>query len=254
MPSLGPMEIPTPLNSKEKGQDVDVNDIDKRDIGTPDEWIPRHPDMVRLTGRHPFNVEPPLPKLMDHGFITPAAVHYVRNHGAVPKIKWEEHTLSVGGLVNKPTTFTMDDLLAMPARELPITLVCAGNRRKEENLVAQTIGFNWGAAGVSTSVWKGVLLRDVLLKCGVKTPNEGANHVCFVGVEKMLNLAVCARIIEIVERNWVRVVVIGEVVKPYHVPFFFALGFMMSISVDLPFLSINAKYIGIEPVEHNAIS
>ena len=25
------------------------------------------------------------------------------------------------------------------------------------------IGFNWGAAGVSTSVWKGVLLRDVLL-------------------------------------------------------------------------------------------
>jgi len=46
----------------------------------------------------------------------------------------------------------MDDLLAMPARELPITLVCAGNRRKEENLVKQTIGFNWGAAGVSTSV------------------------------------------------------------------------------------------------------
>ena len=152
---------------------------------TPDEWVPRHPDLVRLTGRHPFNVEPPLPKLMDHGFITPAALHYVRNHGAAPKIKWEEHTLSVSGLVDTPMTFTMEDLLAMPARELPVTLVCAGNRRKEENLVAQTIGFNWGAAGVSTSVWKGVLLRDVLLKCGVKTPADGANHVCFVGVEKM---------------------------------------------------------------------
>ena len=33
-----------------------------------------------------------------------------------------------------------------------VLLVCAGNRRKEENLVKQTIGFNWGAAGVSTSV------------------------------------------------------------------------------------------------------
>ena len=28
-------------------------------------------------------------------------------------------------------------------------------------------------------------LRDVLMACGVKTPKEGANHVCFVGVEKM---------------------------------------------------------------------
>ena len=51
---------------------------------TPDEWIPRHPDLVRLTGRHPFNVEPPLSKLMEQGFITPAALHYVRNHGANP--------------------------------------------------------------------------------------------------------------------------------------------------------------------------
>ena len=95
--------------------------------------------MVRLTGRHPFNVEPPLPKLMEEGFITPAALHYVRNHGAVPKINWDAHRLSVTGHVTNPTTFTMADLLAMPARELPVTLVCAGNRRKEENLVKQTV-------------------------------------------------------------------------------------------------------------------
>ena len=95
----------------------------------------------------------------------------------MPRIQWEEHRLSVSGMVDKPTTFTMDDLLAMPARELPVTLVCAGNRRKEENLVKQTIGFNWGAAGVSTSVWKGVLLREVLLACGVKTPAEEAHVV-----------------------------------------------------------------------------
>jgi len=179
---MASMELPTPLNAKEQSHPTE---IDKRDQGTPDDWIPRHPDLVRLTGRHPFNVEPPLPKLMEQGFITPAALHYVRNHGAVPRIAWDEHRLSVGGLVDKPTTFTMDDLLAMPARELPVTLVCAGNRRKEENLVAQTIGFNWGAAGVSTSVWKGVPLREVLLRCGVKSPAGGANHVCFVGVEKL---------------------------------------------------------------------
>ena len=49
----------------------------------------------------------------------------------------------------------------------------------------EQIGFNWGAAGVSTSVWKGVLVRDILLKCGVKNPAQGANHVCFLGAEVM---------------------------------------------------------------------
>jgi nitrate reductase (NAD(P)H) len=117
--------------------------------------------------------------------LTACRLHYVRNHGAVPNIKWEEHRLSVTGLVGKPMIFTMEDLLKLPSRELPITLVCAGNRRKEENLTAQTIGFNWGASGVGTSVWKGVRLCDVLKACSIKTPKEGANHVCFVGVEKM---------------------------------------------------------------------
>jgi len=178
---MGPMTIPKPLNAKEKK----FAKPDDRDVGTPDEWIHRHPELVRLTGKHPFNVEPPLPSLMANGFITPSALHYVRNHGAPPKLTFEGHRLSVSGHVANPITFTMADLLAMPARELPVTLVCAGNRRKEENLVQQTIGFNWGAAGVGTSVWKGVLLRDVLLKCGIKKPDQGANHVCFLGVESM---------------------------------------------------------------------
>lgn len=28
-----------------------VKDIDNKDVGTPDQWIPRHPDLIRLTGR-----------------------------------------------------------------------------------------------------------------------------------------------------------------------------------------------------------
>lgn len=30
----------------------DVTDIDKRDVGTPDSWVPRHPQLIRLTGRY----------------------------------------------------------------------------------------------------------------------------------------------------------------------------------------------------------
>lgn len=48
--------------------------VDPKDESTPDNWVKRHPSMVRLTGRHPFNVEPPLPDLMRHGHQTPVSV------------------------------------------------------------------------------------------------------------------------------------------------------------------------------------
>ena len=81
----------------------------------------------------------------------------VRAAGAVPNLDIATFSLSVGGLVGTPKVFTMDYIYKMPAREIPVTLVCAGNRRKEENLTKQTIGFNCGAAGHACSVWKGVL-------------------------------------------------------------------------------------------------
>ena len=127
----------------------------------------RHPSLIRLTGRHPFNCEPPLPVLMQKGFITPASLHYVRNHGAAPPIIWEEHKIHISGLVPTPIVLTMTDLLKLPRHSVPVTLVCCGNRRKEQNMIKQTKGFNWGAAGVSTAVWTGVRLIDVLALAGV---------------------------------------------------------------------------------------
>ena len=105
--------------------------IDYRDQGTPDEWVPRDGRLVRLTGRHPFNVEPPIRELNKYKFITPSSLHYVRNHGAVPVLKWEEHTVEVNN-GDQTLVASMGDLVNMPQRELPVTLVCAGNRRKEQ--------------------------------------------------------------------------------------------------------------------------
>ena len=56
-----------------------VTEVDSRDAATPDKWVPRHPKLVRLTGRHPFNCEPPLPDLMERGFITPTSLRKHRN-------------------------------------------------------------------------------------------------------------------------------------------------------------------------------
>lgn len=171
---------------KKGSNELEPSVHDSRDEGTADCWIERNPSMIRLTGKHPFNSEPPLTRLMHHGFITPVPLHYVRNHGPVPQARWEEWTVEVTGLVKRPTRLTMDLLVnEFQSREFPVSLVCAGNRRKEQNMVKQTIGFNWGSAAVSTSVWRGVPLRDVLKRCGIMSSKKGALNVCFEGAEDL---------------------------------------------------------------------
>lgn len=77
----------------------------------------------------------------------------------------------------------MDDLVALPARTLTVTMACAGNRRKEQNMRRKSQGFHWGPAGVSTAMWTGVLLRDLLILAGLDEgdPLNSTRHVRFEG-------------------------------------------------------------------------
>ncbi|PVH66576.1 hypothetical protein PAHAL_1G285500 [Panicum hallii] len=157
---------------------------DPRDEGTADAWVERSPSLLRLTGRHPFNAEPPLPLLTGHGFVTPGPLHYVRNHGAVPRGDWATWTVEVTGLVRRPARLTMEELAgSFRVLELPVTLACSSGRRKEQNMARQTLGFNWGPGAVSTSVWRGAPLRDVLRRCG--GVERGARYVCFEGADDL---------------------------------------------------------------------
>ncbi|XRB19461.1 nitrate reductase [Pseudoscourfieldia marina] len=160
--------------------------VDERDAKTPDAWVKRHPDLVRLTGKHPFNVEAQLPQLIDYGWVSPVNLHFVRNHGAVPVLKWSEHTITVKGNVDKIITVTMDELASMRTITFPCFMACAGNRRKEQNQIKQSIGFNWGPCAVGNTYWTGVPLREVLKKAGVTKPGPGRRFVCFAGPQKEL--------------------------------------------------------------------
>lgn len=163
-------------------------DVLKEDLKTPDSHVPRDSRLIRLTGIHPFNVEAPLSALYDEGFLTSPELFYVRNHGAVPEVDnasipdWE---FSIEGLVKKPITMRLRQLLADYEQiTVPITLVCAGNRRKEQNQVRKSKGFSWGAAGVSTALWTGVPMLELLKRA---MPLRGAKYVCMEGADKLPN-------------------------------------------------------------------
>lgn len=67
----------------------------------------------------------------------------------------------------------------------PITLVCAGNRRKEQNVVRKSKGFSWGPAGVSTALFTGVVMKDVIERA---RPLRRARYVCMEGADKLVSL------------------------------------------------------------------
>lgn len=60
-----PQEIDLPLPPPSFSP-TEILDIDK---GTPDHHVPRDSRLIRLTGVHPFNVEPPLTALYNQGTI-----------------------------------------------------------------------------------------------------------------------------------------------------------------------------------------
>lgn len=147
--------------------------IDEADQFSPDNWIPRSSDLIRLTGKHPLNAEAHLSHLFDAGMITPNELHYVRNHSAVPRLLWEYHTIDIE---HGRLRLSMDDLKTkFSPINIPIALACDGNRRKELNMIRRSKGFNWGPGAVSCAYWKGALLRDVLLAAGVSRHTSKAN-------------------------------------------------------------------------------
>ncbi|KAB2577949.1 Nitrate reductase (NADH) [Lasiodiplodia theobromae] len=146
---------------------------DERDQLTPDNWIPRSWHLTRLTGKHPLNAEPRLSSLFDAGLITPNELHYVRNHGPVPRLLWERHILVIQG---GKLTLSMDELKNRYSTiNIPVMLASAGNRRKELNMAKRSKGFDWGAGAVGCAFWKGPLLRDVLLAAGVSQSTPQGN-------------------------------------------------------------------------------
>ena len=93
-------------------------------------------------------------------------------------------TYSLKRLVANPIKITLKELLSEYENvTYPVTLVCAGNRRKEQNVVRKSKGFSWGPAGVSTALFTGVVMKDIIEKA---KPLRKARYVCMEGADKLV--------------------------------------------------------------------
>lgn len=125
----------------------------------------------------PPGKETPLPAL--DTWITPTELFYVRSHfSGVPDLDPSTHSLEIGGAVDAPLSIGYDELLALPGKEIVVTMECAGNSRSYVTPPAEGIGFHHGAVG--TASWKGVPLSVLLQRAGVR---ETAMEVLFEGAD-----------------------------------------------------------------------
>src|SRR5678815_2099049 len=110
-----------------------------------------------------FHIAAPLQDSV--GVITPSSLHFVgTTRGAyIPEIDPQTHRLLIHGMVDRPLTFTMEDLKRLPSVTRLHFIECAGNRssRRAKN-VQESHGMT------SCAEWTGVLLSVLLKECGVK--------------------------------------------------------------------------------------
>ena len=124
----------------------------------------QHPTGIVSTNRLPAALNPVPALTADEMFSTPGLTPLVMPNKdfyridtalLVPNVDVDTWKLEVKGMVDRPLTFTYDQLLAMPLFEQYVTIACVSNH-VGENLVGNAL-------------WTGVRLKDILDQAGVQS-------------------------------------------------------------------------------------
>ncbi len=103
-------------------------------------------DFSTMRGEYPFRID--LRELRT--FITPNEDFFSVAHYNRPSIDAADWSLRLDGLVERPRTFSLDDLKSMPRVERTVTFECSGNQGIRHHGM------------VGNAVWGGTLLRPLL--------------------------------------------------------------------------------------------
>ena len=95
-------------------------------------------------------------------YVTTNKDYYITRIGSVPKIDESTYRLTISGLVDTPMSYTLDELRALDLIELPLTVECIGNAPEGPLL--------------STAVWKGFRLYDLLVSLGLDETATGVQY------------------------------------------------------------------------------
>jgi DMSO/TMAO reductase YedYZ molybdopterin-dependent catalytic subunit len=98
--------------------------------------------------------------------ITPTGMHYLLIHYDIPAVNINEWRLTIGGLVSKSLSLTLEEIKKRPTRTIPVTMECAGNGRALFS--PRRISQPWLFEAIGTAEWTGTPLRGLLEEGGLQ--------------------------------------------------------------------------------------
>jgi DMSO/TMAO reductase YedYZ molybdopterin-dependent catalytic subunit len=117
--------------------------------------------------------------------ITPVGLHYLLSHYDIPLVDAGSWRLRVDGLVESPLELTLDELQGRPARDVVVTMECAGNGRAR--LSPRPFSQPWLDEAVGTARWHGTPLAALLEEA---RPASEAVEVVFTGLDRGIETGV----------------------------------------------------------------
>lgn len=100
-------------------------------------------------------------------FFTKNEDYFVTRIGAVPNINRDTYELEISGLVDNPRSFSLVELQALNLADLPLTIECIGN--------------SVNGKLVSTAMWRGFNLYDLLESLGISEDATGVRYLAADG-------------------------------------------------------------------------
>jgi len=189
-----PAEILAPLRVGNLHPDDIQAQEKQRDTSDPYSKDPISSVLLKVHSDKPINAEPPS-NLLQHSWITPNEIFFIRNHHPVPIVDAENFNLTFATSPDSNTSssdikikdVSLGELQGLfPKREVVATIQCGGNRRKEMNTIGITAGTPWAVGALATAKWGGARLREVLDKLGVTIDFIDKNeikHIQFFSVD-----------------------------------------------------------------------
>src|SRR5258705_8228456 len=109
------------------------------------------------------------------GIITPAPIHFVQQHSSeFPRLDADEHRLTIHGMVDRPLSFSMDDLKRLPSVSRVHFVECHANSSPASHNPENSKNPNMGLpvqylhGMASCSEWSGVPFSVLLNEAGIK--------------------------------------------------------------------------------------
>ena len=133
--------------------------------------------------------------------VTPAGLHYLLIHFDIPATDAAQWRLAIGGQVERLRTLTLEEIRALPAKTLRVTLECAGNGRGQTS--PRYPSMPWLEEGVSTAEWTGTPLAALMEAAGVR---PDARELVFRGTDRGVDRGT--------EHDYARSLTVAEAMRP----------------------------------------